>query len=264
MSEQKTPPDAADKSENRLFRSDARRAAEELLERLRKERAERKAEEQARPGPKSFMRMRPTERILFHLKHHGQEVFGLKIYRLTYEDDAAWQKFMDLLNSETRNNLTREGALPEGEELLSMLDWAVEDNKEVWNGASFEQVYRHFQYTPETAGVVQRQIACIVVDAEALQSIIDDKKRAHPLELRKDTPFVKVLDTMLRLPPGGYHNRQEELDRFEKMGDDAIPKKIRYMKVDPSVLLPHFYDRLQVCFDEVYHQGPRPPYISHF
>lgn len=89
------------------------------------------------------MRMRSTERILFDLKRHGQEVFGLKIYRLTYEDDAAWQKFMDLLNSDTRKNLTRESALPEGEELLSMLDWAVEDNKEVWNGASFEQVFRY-------------------------------------------------------------------------------------------------------------------------
>lgn len=63
---------------------------------------------------------------------------------------------------------------------------------------------------------------------------------------------------------GAYRNRQEELDQMEKMGDDAIPKKIRYMKVDPSMLLPEFYDRLHYGFDEAYHQGPRPPYISHF
>lgn len=143
MSEQKTPPDAADKSEKRPCQSNARRAAGDLLERLNKRIAEREAREKACTGPKSFMQMRSTERILFYLKEQGQEVFGLKIYRLTYEDDAAWQKFMDLLNSETRNNLTRESALPEGKELLSMLDWAVEDNKEVWNGASFEQVFRY-------------------------------------------------------------------------------------------------------------------------
>lgn len=75
---------------------------------------------------------------------------------------------------------------------------------------------------------------------------------------------MKVLDTRIRLPIGAYRNRQEELDQYEKMGDDAVPKKIRYMKVDPSLLLPDFYDRLQLCFDEVYHQGPRPPYIAHF
>lgn len=143
MSEQKTPPNAADKSEKRPRQSNASKAAKELLERIRKRRAEREARERARPGPRLEISMRPTERILLDLKHHGQEVFGLKVYRLTYEDDAAWRKFMDLLNSETRSRLTGERALPEGEELLSMLDWAVEDNKEVWNGASFEQVFRY-------------------------------------------------------------------------------------------------------------------------
>ncbi|KAF9638118.1 putative twin arginine translocation protein [Lasiodiplodia theobromae] len=266
MSEPKSLHNAADTSQKRLCHPNATRSVEDVLENLRTRIAEREARKQARSGPRLTTSMRPTERILLFLKKHGQNVFGLRVYRLTYEDDSAWQKFMNLLNSETRYSLTQvERALPEGEELLSMLDWDVQDSKEEWDGASLEQVRRHFQNSPRPSEADPRGAVCIVVDTESLQSIVDAKRPIPSNRRRQDSPFVKILDAMSR--PQVFRSGQEQNlgESGEEMkgdvGNDELPKEIRYLKVEPSIVLPFFYDRLMIGFDEVYHTEPRPPYI---
>ncbi|KAL0264808.1 hypothetical protein SLS55_000761 [Diplodia seriata] len=255
MSDPPPPPDTAEASKfPKEWDTD-----EGFLDWLQKQSTEADAR-QRQPGPKLFTAMRVTERTLEHLKGRGQEVYGLKMYRLTYEDDTDWQKFREMLDTKTHHNLTRKKALPEGETLLSMIDWAVEDDKEQWDNASLEEVRKHYRDEIETSLPHQRCMACIVVDAESLQSIMDGKKYAPFTGLHQDSPFVKVLEAdLFRVEPfRSAHVIRPEQTGAERVADDD---KIRWMKVNPSTLLPDFYDRLQFGFDNVYRTGPRPPYV---
>lgn len=62
--------------------------------------------------------------------------WGFVIYRCTYEDDAAWARFMEHLNTRVRLNLQEDGA----EELFERIDWDVQDDRDVLDGAGPNQV----------------------------------------------------------------------------------------------------------------------------
>ena len=62
--------------------------------------------------------------------------WGFVIYRCTYESYSDWARFMDLLNTRVRLNLEEESSL----DLLDRLDWCVQDDRDVLNGASTGQV----------------------------------------------------------------------------------------------------------------------------
>ncbi|KAL1650053.1 hypothetical protein SLS58_001431 [Diplodia intermedia] len=259
MSDQHSPPDIAQASNEQSEDPKESDTVEGPLDRLNKEVAAYEAE-QRRPGKKLTIEMRLAERTLFFLKTWGQDVFGLKIYRLTYDDDAAWQKFKEMLDAKTRRNLTQKEALPEGETLLTMLDWAVEDNKERWDNASLAEVRKHFLNSPEAASPGQRGRTCIAVDAESLQSVMDAKEPVPFSSRHRDSPFVKVIGTLLR-PDNSQLAQQQEPGKSGEESKGSAEDEVRYMKVDPSTLLPFFYDNLRVGFDEIYYGGPRPPYV---
>ena len=62
--------------------------------------------------------------------------WGFVIYRCTYESYSDWARFMDLLNTRVRLNLEGESSL----DLFDRLDWCVQDDRDVLDGASTGQV----------------------------------------------------------------------------------------------------------------------------
>lgn len=68
--------------------------------------------------------MAETDPIRKMMSIWGHRNWGFVIYRCTYEDDAQWACFMDILNEWTRQNLEYEGAL----DLLESLDWSVQES----------------------------------------------------------------------------------------------------------------------------------------
>jgi hypothetical protein len=70
------------------------------------------------------------------LKRNQDLRWGFVIYRCTYESDSDWARFMDLLNTRVRVNLEEESSL----DLFDRLDWCVQDDRDVLDGASTGQV----------------------------------------------------------------------------------------------------------------------------
>lgn len=62
--------------------------------------------------------------------------WGFVIYRCTYKSDSHWARFMDLLNTRMRLNLEGESSL----DLYDRLDWCVQDDRDVLDGAGTGQV----------------------------------------------------------------------------------------------------------------------------
>lgn len=93
------------------------------------------------PPELMFNAREPTKRLLGRLQMWGHKVWGFKVYRLTYRGDAKWRMLLEKLNAEARYNLTEaRGGPPAGPILLNMVDWAIEDDREKWDGATFEKV----------------------------------------------------------------------------------------------------------------------------
>jgi hypothetical protein len=71
--------------------------------------------------------------------------WGFVIYRCTYDDDAAWERFMAHLNTRTRLSLE---SYKDGD-LFPRIDWSVQQDPSL-DGASVEEV-REYVVSIETS-----------------------------------------------------------------------------------------------------------------
>lgn len=115
-------------------------------EAIRQRRVARRAA-RAAAQPKNI-RSTPQNILEDEVDRYDHKIWGFKIYRLTYDDDWKWQAFMEELVRQTRTNLERELKGSDLERLTSMLDWAAENDKTKWDGATLSQVrkYVHAYY----------------------------------------------------------------------------------------------------------------------
>ncbi|GME26495.1 Twin arginine translocation protein [Neofusicoccum parvum] len=260
---------AADKEQDR------KRDAEKAL--ARKEAWNRAID---RAKARKVKTLTPTQRILEELDRGNQKAFGFKVYRLTYDDGAKWQMFMEKLDSESRQHLV--AYPPEGITLAERLDWAIEDDKEKWDGTSFHDVRQHFKQLVDGEKpkykATPRYIVCIAVDKECLDS-------AYPDDQLKDTkgrkicsknwPFIKALDKDFTEENARLARLDAEQDYYEYLRNcqedgeeipedqwvykDDEPAQVGYLKVPIPLVIPRLYECLRMGFSEVYHLGPTPP-----
>ncbi|KAG8623333.1 hypothetical protein KVT40_008309 [Elsinoe batatas] len=203
----------------------------------------------------------------------GDNVWGLTIYRCTYSDDSAWTRFMAIINERTRYSLDRQ-SLPE---LFTTLDWNVQDDRRLLDGATVDFVRERFKLWKAEAlkGVDERLIKCalprhnhcIHVDEAALRSVVDAPEPPPPKF------HIPGLDT--KRPPmnlDGYVNlvaevwdedegRDSGVDEPEVDGEDYAD--VGYCRVQADYLAPTVYVQLmeQQGYRWLYNRPPGMAYI---
>ncbi|WYZ42203.1 hypothetical protein EsH8_V_001098 [Colletotrichum jinshuiense] len=76
------------------------------------------------------------------MKRSGFHRWGFVIYRVTYDDDAMWECYFEVLKLSARDVLVNEG----GDVLLEQyMDWPVISDRATLDGASKADVRRHFK-----------------------------------------------------------------------------------------------------------------------
>ncbi|RYC65033.1 hypothetical protein CHU98_g1148 [Xylaria longipes] len=139
------------------------------------------------------------------MRDTGFETWGFLIYRCTYGDDEAWDRYMALFKQDVHDDLVYNGR----EWLMEpYAQWTVIEDKETLNGASKQQVREHFvqwrdqhsvSYELSEAARVARQLFptpndantrlprftyCLYVDQKCLDTLkayLDAKANGAPL-----------------------------------------------------------------------------------
>ncbi|KAL0941456.1 uncharacterized protein CTRU02_204219 [Colletotrichum truncatum] len=84
----------------------------------------------------------PLAATSFGMKDAGFHRFGFVIYRTVYNDNAAWERYLEVLKLAARKSLDIVG----GDVLLEQyMDWPVISDPALLNGASKADVRRHFK-----------------------------------------------------------------------------------------------------------------------
>jgi hypothetical protein len=156
------------------------------------------------------------EHIRDLLIERGHRKWGFVIYRCTYDDDDAWVRFMEIANRRGEDDLT-DSDVPE---LLQTLDWKVHEDRELLDGASKDQVRKHFlswvasdaakaeQYDPNRPewqafdtmlGLTPRYTYCVHVDAAALHSVVYEAPQPPDRDVR-GIGYVNLIDAEWEMP----------------------------------------------------------------
>ncbi|KAJ4985094.1 hypothetical protein SVAN01_09397 [Stagonosporopsis vannaccii] len=108
------------------------------------------------------------------LQRYPDSKLGFIVYRCTYESDSDWEKFMTYLTTSVRTQLGEE----ELGDVAARLDWNVQQDPALLDGASFETVRDRFQAWiasgVEAKHATSRHHACIMVTKESLDDVLKD------------------------------------------------------------------------------------------
>ena len=150
-------------------------------------------------GIDSLARLNPVQarkqelgHTIFGMQHTGHHKWGLLIYRTTYADDAAWDRYMAHLRSCAAESLEFCGRAAE---LGPHLQWTVVEDRSGLDGATKEHVQARFRTWVAERSVardgpgadadermlfatVPRYRWCLCIDDECLASL------AHPIEAK--------------------------------------------------------------------------------
>jgi len=138
------------------------------------------------PGLAELALADDTVKISRALDQAGQKIWGFVVYRCTYEDDNAWERFKTIANARVQQETELSDAL----DIINSLTFKYFDNRSAFNGASKDHVREHFKHwcasdeakaehgdafrDQETMLFSSpRYTYCIHVDAEALQSVMN-------------------------------------------------------------------------------------------
>jgi hypothetical protein len=69
--------------------------------------------------------------------------WGLVVYRVSYSDDAAWDRMLSVIRQEIESSLAMRKTQPDSD-LLSRHDLVVMDDRCIFEGASHEKIREHF------------------------------------------------------------------------------------------------------------------------
>lgn len=197
-----------------------------------------------------------TERINDMLNHYGLQKWGFVIYRCTYEDDNAWDRFMHHLNS-SKNAMLIDTY--NDEHLARNLDWNVQQDSSL-NHATKDQVHDNFRAWVATDARSEiltsaehqlnlkallhdnpRYKYCIQVDAEAMQSVLDGPPPTKPdLHGVGYVNLIRADDSWeaWEKEPAEFHNEREpELE-------GRLSFDVGWMKVSVDRQIPEVHERL--------------------
>ncbi|KAK4450527.1 hypothetical protein QBC34DRAFT_379240 [Podospora aff. communis PSN243] len=117
--------------------------------------------------------------VVNSMAHSGHHKWGFLIYRTSYDDDAAWERCMQIINRSTWLGLNNENKL----DLLPYVAFTPMENRSLYEGASKDQIRDHFKHWvatrsverdgpgadhPDLIELVPRYRVCMYTDKEIL------------------------------------------------------------------------------------------------
>jgi len=206
-----------------------------------------------------------TERINDMLNYYGLRKWGFVIYRCTYDNDSAWDRFMQNLNAR-KDAVLRDTY--DDEDLAQHLDWNVQQDPSL-DHATKDEVRDRFkawvatdaraemptsaEYRDRLQGLLYenpRYKYCIHVDAEAMQSVLDGPPPTKP-DLR-GVSYVNLIRAEQAWEGWEKESTQSSTTREgDDQRDEGEPKiegrtsrNVGWMKVSIEGLVPEVYETL--------------------
>ncbi|KAK0624162.1 hypothetical protein B0T14DRAFT_517607 [Immersiella caudata] len=87
--------------------------------------------------------------VIDSLVHSGHHKWGFLVYRTSYDDDAAWQRYLQILNRSTWLGLNNENQL----RMLPYLSYTPMEDRDLFEGASKDRIREHFRQWVATRSV---------------------------------------------------------------------------------------------------------------
>lgn len=159
------------------------------------------------------LKREPYGSFIAGMQETGYHEWGFIIYRTTYDDDDAFQRYIALLQQWTEQSLDRTGRK---ELLLQYHNFIIMDDKNLLDGATKVQVRKHFVawiaeqkaagVIPELALIEKTKIPrfnhCLVVDKACMHSLISHKLWTPGGEMPLAPKVACVIPDSNWKPPG--------------------------------------------------------------
>jgi hypothetical protein len=194
-----------------------------------------------------------------NLDQDNHDRWGFAIYRCTYGDDAAWDRFKDIITARAQKEI-RELDEPE---ILDKLEWTIFDDREIFDNATADFLREHFNQwkrdncqreQPRATRPVEvmllktpRYRYFIRVDREALDSVLGapGNRDADPVSMA--TGWVHFIDTMWTAEMDCVDSDTEEYDMpsldFEPI-EGCREEGVGWMKVATTSICIELYSLL--------------------
>lgn len=209
-----------------------------------------------------------TERITDLMQFYGLQKWGFVIYRCTYGDNDAWDRFMTHMNAR-KDAVVRD--FYGDEDLAQRLDWSVQQDVSL-EGASKDEVRTRFRRWVATNGRAEssrgdeeyqlssllwenpRFKYCVHVDAASMASVLAGPPPTEPD--MKNVSYVNLIRAdeawdAERDPNDFEHPEQSDEAEKEIRNDEGEPElegstmyDVGYMKVSVDGLVPSVYELL--------------------
>lgn len=197
------------------------------------------------------------------LQEDGHRTWGFVIYRCTYESDEAWDQFLKRLRHQIQLALRAYNGL----DMMDSLSLTVVEDRSLLDDASTSVVREHFKQWAATApqqeqgtgpGLSQRYRYCVQVDADALESVVEDGS---------ETPEIDtVADGFVNLIWKDWSPEPFTPPRFPEPEEEPIEgctlQDVGWMMVAWQSLMVDMYYYLR-DYDDWYREYRRPPEIAH-
>ncbi|KAF7136733.1 hypothetical protein CNMCM5793_006051 [Aspergillus hiratsukae] len=203
----------------------------------------------------------------------GFRTWGLVIYRCTYKSDSDWEEFMRRFLHHVRDTLE----YYDGLDMLDSFVPTVMDDKTRLDGATASIVRDYFNQWARTACETEQGVPfdraqwahtaryrlCIMVDEEALQSVLDIP--LEDLDAYNETGYVILVNG--RWEPGFLS--EEELEAFTSPPPENNFEPVLGCTLEDVGWMKVCYDRAQILASAFMRNGPdwqaqyrRPPEIT--
>lgn len=218
----------------------------------------------SRRTPNFSTGLNTADHIERYLQEDGHNTWGFVIYRCTYDSDDEWNEFMDRLRYRIRQTLEFYNGL----DLMESLGLNVIEDREKLDDVEASVLPEHFKTWAESAPQreqgsaqasetqvwgSQRYLYCMLVDAEALESVVHWVE-APPASDTRIEGFVKIVSRYWE--PYGARDRDPPHEPIEGCTEDDVG----WMMVD--------YSDVVVFYRLLYHRNSwyivykRPPNVA--
>ncbi|KAK2742839.1 hypothetical protein FQN57_005130 [Myotisia sp. PD_48] len=211
-----------------------------------------------------------TNKIRDDLAESGQTKWGWVIYRCTYEDDSAWEKFKEIILQDLEFHLSAACAL----DLLASADFTFRDDRTKFDSASIDTVLRyHYDWARSSEAVAERPPSarylwstryefCIYVDSECLKSVVDPSNEQLERGGMRRWGYVKMLYPGFSLPEREEEEEEDEEDRDEIVFESTDSEDGRGPWMNVGVYSLNSYYSLFLTQDMWHTEYTKPPLVA--